>query len=147
MGAYMAGNEVAPSKYVIRRNNQRRSQRILLAIPVIVSGKRGGTTSFSERAKTIVVNAHGALIQLHENVVLQQRLRVRNVATNEETTCTVTDINPGNYDVPEVGVEFLEPSPRFWRVSFPPADWNPHSPEVKRHAGDTKTKQPMAVER
>jgi len=31
----------------------------------------------------------------------------------------------------EVAVEFLEPSPRFWRIAFPPEDWSARSPEAK----------------
>jgi len=30
-----------------------------------------------------------------------------------------------------VGIEFLEPSPRFWRIAFPPEDWSARSPEAK----------------
>jgi hypothetical protein len=32
----------------------------------------------------------------------------------------------------EVGIEFLGPAPRLWRVAFPPEDWSPRSPEAKR---------------
>jgi hypothetical protein len=31
----------------------------------------------------------------------------------------------------EVGIELEKPSPRFWRVSFPPEDWTPRSAEAK----------------
>ena len=30
----------------------------------------------------------------------------------------------------EVGVEFLKPAPKFWRISFPPDDWTPKDPEI-----------------
>ncbi|HKV63670.1 MAG TPA: hypothetical protein VJO16_17315 [Candidatus Acidoferrum sp.] len=32
----------------------------------------------------------------------------------------------------EVGIEFVELAPRFWRVAFSPEDWSPRSPEAKR---------------
>ena len=112
--------------------NQRRSQRILLSVPIIVAGFRANKAPFVEHTSTMIVNAHGALIQLRERVLVGQTLRIKNTATNEEMNCTVMDINPGNASVPEVGVEFVEPSPRFWRVSFPPADWSSRSPEAKR---------------
>ena len=98
--------------------NQRRSQRILLSVPVVISGRR--------------VNAHGALIVLHERVLRGQTLRMKNVATGEEINCTVMDITTGMSPAPEVGLEFVEPSPHFWRVSFPPPDWSPRSAEAKR---------------
>jgi len=112
--------------------NQRRSQRILLTVPIVISGISSNNAVFSERTSTLVVNAHGALIQLREQVTAGQKLRMRNAATNEEISCVVMDINPGNTALPEVGVEFSTPNPHFWRVSFPPADWTPRSPEAHR---------------
>jgi hypothetical protein len=112
--------------------NQRRSQRILLAVPVRVSGKRANGTPFVEHTKTLIVNAHGALLQLEEPVREGQALSVRNVITGEETPCKVVDLSTGTDGAAEIGVEFAEPNPRFWRVSFPPTDWSARSPEAKR---------------
>jgi PilZ domain len=88
---------------------QRRSQRV----PLLVSGVQENRTAFSERATTSVVDAHGALLRLRERVQLEQVLRLRNIATGEELDCKVADINRGHDERAEVGVEFLEPSPRF----------------------------------
>ncbi len=112
--------------------NQRRSQRILLAVPLRVSGKRVNGAAFVEHVNTLIVNAHGALIPLSAAVREGQPLNLRNMTTGEEVHCTVVDLNPGANGVPEVGVEFVEPNPRFWRVSFPPVDWSTRSPEAKR---------------
>jgi len=98
----------------------------------VISGIRSNSAPFSERTSTLIVNAPAALIQLRERVLVGQELRIRNSATNEEINCTVIDINPGNSAVPEIGVEFSLPCPHFWRVSFPPPDWTPRSPEAKR---------------
>lgn len=102
--------------------NQRRSQRILLSLGIIVTGKRTNGTAFSERTKTEVVGAHGAQILLREPVLPGQILTMTNILTNEEIACTVIDLNHGQAAAPEVGVEFAHPCPRFWRVSFPPSD-------------------------
>ncbi len=118
--------------------HQRRSQRILLSVRVIVSGKHANGSPFSERTTTQVVNAHGALILLHEPVVVGQILNIKHVATGEELVCTVMDINPGQLEIPEIGIEFVNPNARFWRVSFPPEDWTPRSPYAKR-LGDRAT--------
>ena len=117
--------------------NQRRSQRVLLSLALRVSGKRANDTSFAEHTQTIVVNAHGALIRLREAVHSGQQLKLLNVATGEEEQCVVVDVNEGANGVPEVGVEFAAPNPRFWRVSFPPTDWSARSPEAKRYASST----------
>jgi len=112
--------------------NQRRSQRILLSVPLRVSGKRTNGTPFVEHTKTLIVNAHGALLQLQEPVQEGQTLSVRNITTGEEMSCKVVDSNPGADGLAEIGVEFAQSSPRFWRVSFPPADWSTRSLEAKR---------------
>jgi len=101
---------------------QRRSQRILLSIPITIAGQRANGSPFTERTKTQIVDAHGALIQLREPVLAGQKLRIKNLATNEEVTCTVADINHGSSEIPEVGVAFAKPSANFWRVAFPPED-------------------------
>jgi len=111
--------------------NLRRSQRIRLAVSIVVTGKRSNETAYTEKTTTSVVNAHGALIFLHEPVLVGDRLTMTNIYTKEEIICTVIDINPEQTDVPEIGVEFTQACPRFWRVSFPPADWSPRSPEAK----------------
>jgi hypothetical protein len=52
---------------------QRRSQRVLLSVPLLVSGVHENRTTFSERATTTVVNAHGALLRLRERVQMEHR--------------------------------------------------------------------------
>ena len=43
---------------------RRRSMRVLLSVPINVTGKTKENEDFSEDARTLVVNAHGALISL-----------------------------------------------------------------------------------
>jgi len=107
-----------PSNFI----NQRRSQRVLLAVRLEVSGKRANKTSFMEETRTIVVNSYGALLSLRESVMGGQILTLKNDATQEQISCTVVDIFSGQDGVPEVAIEFAAPCPRFWRVTFPPVD-------------------------
>jgi hypothetical protein len=116
--------------------NQRRSQRILLSVSIAVSGDQAGGAPFVEPTSTVIVNVHGALIRLREPVRVGQRLRIKNVMTNEERLCVVADVNPGQI-IPEVGVAFSESCPKFWRVSFPPEDGSPRGPKAKRIAQKT----------
>jgi hypothetical protein len=110
----------------------RRSQRVLLSIGVILAGERATGTKFAEQTTTEVVNAHGALVLLKEMVRAEQLLRIRNVATGEEQACRVVDLGEISNGKNQVGIEFLEQAPRFWRIAFPPEDWNVNSPEAKR---------------
>ncbi len=113
--------------------NQRRSQRIVLAVPLEVSGIRPNGKRFTENSRTLVISAHGGLILLSEAVNKEQILTIRNLRTSEDQRCLVVDISQGQDGMNEVGVEFVDGSARFWRVSFPPVDWTPRSPEAKRY--------------
>ena len=108
-----------------------------MRVNIIVSGKHDNGSVFRERTTTQVVNAHGALILLHEPVAVGQVLTIKHVGTGEELVSTVVDINPGQLDIPQIGIEFVNPNARFWRVSFPPVDWNPRNPYAKRIASKT----------
>jgi hypothetical protein len=87
--------------------------------------------AFTESTSTLVVNAHGGLLVLKEMVVEGQVLTLKHNRTTEEISCTVMNMGPTTNGVMEVGVEFSKPNPKFWRVSFPPDDWTPHSAEAK----------------
>lgn len=122
--------------------HQRRSQRVMLSVSIMVSGRRPNGSPFLERTKTLVVNAHGGLIQLREPVNKGQKLRITNLSTNEEVSCTVASIDHGSADAPEVGVGFDNDVPAFWHVAFPPDDWTFHSSEAKHVSDPTASVAP-----
>jgi hypothetical protein len=92
---------------------------------ITIRGEAGSTKEapFVEDTHTLVVNLHGALIVLAGKVTKGQRLRMINRATQEEQVCRVASITTVPDGKTQVGVEFLQPSPDFWRISFPPEDW------------------------
>jgi len=104
---------------------QRRSQRLLLKIPVLVRGLKAGKEAFQEESYTMVVNAHGALFLLATEVRTGQELVLKNRTTQDEQVCKVVYLGPVDNGKVQVGVEFTRPAPTFWHVSFPPEDWNP----------------------
>jgi hypothetical protein len=122
---------IRPTKHL----NQRRSHRIMLAIPILVSGTRDDGRRFDEETQTVIVNAHGALILLKEELKPGQSVTLRHLKANEDCVCTVTDVGAKHDTLREVGIELLEPSAKFWHVGFPPGDWNPRGPEAKRFTG------------
>jgi hypothetical protein len=118
--------------------NRRRSQRVLMTIPVRVSGKTGAGV-FEEEAHTRAISAHGALIHLLTQVYRGQRLTLSNVQTKAALECVVAHIDRRQRDQPQVGVEFLLPNPMFWHVAFPPKDWTPRHPDAKSRAKDRQS--------
>jgi len=104
--------------------SRRRSQRVILTVAVTVRTEGGPKdASFEEETHTVVVNLHGALIVLKAKVAQGQKLWLTNRATKEVQLCRVATIAPVSGGKPQIGVEFLKPSPDFWHISFPPEDW------------------------
>jgi len=88
---------------------RRRSHRVNIAIPIVVRAKKAGQ-SFEEQVLTMSVSAHGCMFRLKTPLLRQQEAGRA-----------------------EIGVEFVKPSPLFWRIAFPPEDWDPS--ERKRPGG------------
>ncbi len=103
---------------------RRRTQRVQIAMPVIVRAK-DGKPPFEEKTQTISVNANGCLVRIQSAVVRAQRIFLVNPHTTEELPCTVMFVGKKDGGKTEVGLEFIEASPLFWRISFPPEDWDP----------------------
>ena len=119
----------APSESAAER---RRTQRVLIAMPVLVRGG-SGPKAFEEETTTVSVSANGCLVRLGHPVVRGQEIAIVNPKTAEELPSTVTFIGLKEGNKAEVGAEFAEPSPLFWRIAFPPPDWD--SAERKRPTG------------
>jgi c-di-GMP-binding flagellar brake protein YcgR len=113
--------------------NRRRSQRVLMTIPVRVSGRTGAGSPFEEETHTRAISAHGALILVSTPVHRGQRLTLSNVQAKAALECVVAHIDRHESDHPQVGVEFMLPNPMFWHVAFPPKDWTPRHPHAKSH--------------
>jgi c-di-GMP-binding flagellar brake protein YcgR len=114
--------------------NRRRSQRVLMTIPVRVSGQNVLGSPIEEDTQTLAISAHGALILVSTQVYRGQRLTLSNVQTKAALECVVAHIDRHESDHPQVGVEFILPNPVFWHVAFPPKDWTPRHPDAKGQA-------------
>jgi hypothetical protein len=104
-------------------SKQRRSSRVFTRIPVRASGKSIHGRKFRENSQTIVINAHGGLLYLQEEIALGADLVLINPVTEEEQECRVVYIGDTSEKGMRVGVEFLSPCPHFWGVDFAPQDW------------------------
>jgi hypothetical protein len=101
---------------------QRRSMRILLSVPVTIDGKIANR-GFCEETRTLVVNAHGALISLAAGVTNGQTITMSNGATRDSRDCRIVYVGSPQAGRSQLGVEFLKPSSAFWQLDFPPDDW------------------------
>jgi hypothetical protein len=121
---------------------KRRTQRVQIMMPVIVRGTVKGQ-AFEEKTQTVTVNAHGCLVLLKTAVDRTQEVMVVNPKTAEELPCQVMFIGQKDGDRVQVGLQFAERSPLFWRIMFPPEDWDPS--QRKRHSGAAAPQQKREV--
>jgi hypothetical protein len=103
--------------------NRRRSERVMLQIPVTVLAETPERVQVQEDTQTLVVNAHGGLMKLKMELLLGQPLILVNPQTGVEQGCRVVRIDQPSPDYFAVAFEFDRPAPKFWPVTFPPADW------------------------
>jgi hypothetical protein len=101
---------------------------VILSVPVTVTGQ-GPKGQFTEDTKTLVVNAHGALITLGAKISQSQQLELKSVSNPEIQSCKVVYIGPTVQGQTQVGIEFTKPAPHFWHVAFPPENWTPVADE------------------
>jgi hypothetical protein len=102
---------------------RRRSMRVLLSVPIHVRGKDKEQQDFGEETRTLVVNAHGALISLGAKVTPGQRITVSNKSTQKELECRVVHLGTASAGKVQTGIEFVSPCGQFWQIDFPPDDW------------------------
>ena len=96
----------------------RRTQRVQIAMPVLVRGRQ-----FEEATSTVAVNAHGCLVMLKTPVLRDDHVSLVNPKTAEELPSKVVSLGKPEEGKVPVGIEFGEPSPLFWKINFPPDDW------------------------
>jgi hypothetical protein len=98
--------------------DRRRSQRVLLRVPVTVtSGENAGET-----ANTVAVNVHGAMLVCPRTFESGAVLQIQNSFTREKIGGRVTRAPRESQEGFLVPIEFEKPAPSFWQIAFPPTD-------------------------
>jgi hypothetical protein len=75
-------------------------------------------------AQTLMVNAHGGLLDVGMEMIRGQQIRLSNLKTEIVTTGRIVRMEGPEEGHYSVAFEFESPAPHFWPVSFPPADWS-----------------------
>jgi hypothetical protein len=105
--------------------NRRRSERVMLQVPVTVCIVSQDRKDLRENTQTVVVNAHGGLLKLRLDIKVGQPMVLINEKANVRQPCHVVRVETSEAGSSAVAFEFDEPNPKFWPIVFPPADWNP----------------------
>jgi len=110
---------------------RRRSQRVLMQVAVRVRGTDSQGKEFEEETDTLAINAHGALILVNARLTSGSKVVMQHKGTQDEQECHVAFLGPVRAGKAEIGLEFSEPRPTFWRVAFPPEDWSLKHPDAR----------------
>jgi hypothetical protein len=104
----------------------RRSSRVIVSLPLAVSGQKSDGSHVSGAAETILVNRHGARIR--SSVPLEPSMEVR-VALLAPYKWRVGQVVWADSREKEYGIELRRPE-NFWGIYFPPEDWELGVPTV-----------------
>ncbi len=102
----------------LAQSSQRRSQRVFHKMRLQALGRSHQGRKFRETCETLVVSAHGGLLNLRHEVDNGEMLVLVNPETQEELECRIVYLGETGNRGTRVGVEFLTPAPHFWGIDF-----------------------------
>jgi hypothetical protein len=108
--------------------NRRRSQRVVLQVAVLVKANTPDGKRVPVQGLTLVVNAHGGLLQSPLSLASHQKITLVNPQSGKEVGCRVVRAERASSELVTVAFEFDEPTAKFWPISFPPEDWGAVAP-------------------
>ena len=100
---------------------ERRTERLLLTIPIRVLGLDSARGEFCEDTHTVMVNHTGARIALKHQVFPGDSLRIVNLENSSEADFRIVGpMHLGGAEVTEWGVECLDSKRNIWGIEFSP---------------------------
>jgi hypothetical protein len=103
--------------------NRRRSERVLLQVAVIIGMKTPEGREVSQDGYTLVVNAHGGLLETGMRVEAGREIFLANPRTGARESCRAVHVRRSGGDAYAVTFEFERRAAQFWPIVFPPGDW------------------------
>ena len=101
--------------------DRRRSQRVLIVIPVLVAWTNKDGIRIKEEAHTEVVSRHGAMLRLKGSMQVGSEVEVSRPQVQQATRGKVVWVGkPDAEGIGRVAVELSETSDEFWGVYLPP---------------------------
>src|ERR1017187_7778542 len=108
---------VTTAKGSLREVERRRSQRLMISVPIFVEGNDRDGEKFVEATRTIIVNRQGARIYLKRTVSAGAILTVTaTVARRSSKFRVVGPTQPPSIGGSEWGIETTETTPSVWGI-------------------------------
>jgi hypothetical protein len=112
---------VTSAKASLREVERRRSERLLITVPIRVEGMDRDGEKFNEETRTIVVNRQGARIYLKRRVAAGAMLLITTIVGRRNAQFRVVGpTQPLSNEGGEWGVECQESNCTIWGIGFPP---------------------------
>jgi PilZ domain len=110
---------------------QRRTERVLIQIPIEVKGKDAEGREFRETTRTVVINRDGARIAMRHSLRPNSRITITNLQARKTCAFRVVSRVPKTIGMdPEWGVECLDSKADFWGILFPDREASPLPKEI-----------------
>src|SRR5882762_558596 len=107
--------------------NKRRSDRVLVALPVELTATDPNGVRFTEACFTEMVSLHGASVALPKRASAEHPVTLHRRALDLQVKARILGqlgIRPGFH---VYGIAFTEDAPNFWGINFPPLDQSDES--------------------
>ncbi len=106
---------------------KRRSDRLMLTIPLRVQGVDARGEAFETSARTVVLSRYGAQVRIPRPLRSQQTVHLVNpIAQGEADFRVVQPLSASTENGGDYGVECLDSQGNIWKIHFPvPANGNP----------------------
>lgn len=115
------GDQTPKPEAILPGGEKRRSQRVLLVIPVEVNWVESNGKNRQASAKTEIVSAHGALLRMTSPLAVGTEVELRHPITGLTSRARVVSLHTaGQEGQAGVGMELEVPSQVFWGVTIPP---------------------------
>ena len=129
-------------------DRRRRSTRLSISIPIVISGVDAFGQEFSESVHTLVVNKHGGKILMTRHLAMGTEVSIENRAVGTVAKASVAWLSEkrGAGDLYQVGLQLME-AQNVWGIAFPPEDWS-GEPAEERQAepgGPPAVEAPAAI--
>ncbi|MDR3675491.1 MAG: PilZ domain-containing protein [Acidobacteriota bacterium] len=112
---------VTTARASLRELDRRRSERLLITVPIQVEGVDREGEKFTEETQTIVINRQGARIHLRRHVAVGAMLMITTrVAKRSAKFRVVGPTQPPGGDGGEWGLECQDSICTIWGIGFPP---------------------------
>ena len=98
---------------------RRRGKRLNSRVPVAIEWNGAAASKASrEEACTRVVGPYGCLVMLHQELDVDQKVRVFNLATSESNAAVIVWKGDHRAEGWELGIELIQPEMDFWGLEL-----------------------------